>query len=284
MEPKLRHSGAEIFIPDRKPVDKGMTRTTHLAIAAHPDDMEILAYDGILKCFESDKEWFFGIIVTDGGGSPRGGPYTNYSDEEMKKVRRKEQKKAAVIGEYAGVAFLNYPSSEVRDPKNPNPKEDIKELLTLAKPSVIYTHNLADKHNTHVAVALRTIEGLRELPEELKPSHLYGCEVWGGLDWLVDEDKVVFDVSAHENLASSLLGVYDSQIWGGKKYDLATLGRRRANATYYASHAVDVAASMSFNMDLTPLIKDPTLDIREFILIHINRFAEDVKTRIEELL
>jgi len=60
--------------------------------------------------------------------------------------------------------------------------------------------------------------------------------VWRDLDWLVDSDKAPFDVSEHENLQAALLGVFDSQIAGGKRYDLASMGRRRANATYFESH------------------------------------------------
>ncbi len=41
---------------------------------------------------------------------------------------------------------------------------------------------------------------------------------------LPDEDKVAFDLSAQENLQMALLGVFDSQISGGKRYDLATMG------------------------------------------------------------
>ncbi len=126
---KLKNSGAEIFVPDNMPIDKAISRTTHMGIGAHQDDLEIVMYDGILRCFGSDKNWFFGVTVSNGSGSPRDGLYANYTDEEMQKVRKIEQKKAAVVGEYGAVAFLDYPTSEVKDPKNNNPKEDIKELL-----------------------------------------------------------------------------------------------------------------------------------------------------------
>ena len=59
----------------------------------------------------------------------------------------------------------------------------------------MYTHNLADKHETHVAVALRTIAAIRGLPEEERPARLLGCEVWRDLDWMLDEEKVVLDLS-----------------------------------------------------------------------------------------
>ena len=116
----------------------------------------------------------------------------------------------------------------------------------------MFTHNLADKHDTHVAVALQVIAAIRSLPASERPQKLYGCEVWRDLDWMVDSDKVAFDLSEHENLQAALLGVFDSQISGGKRYDLATMGRRRANATYYASHGVDVSRAMAYAMDLTP--------------------------------
>jgi len=284
MELTLRKEGYEIFIPDGAPLPGAIERTTHLGVAAHPDDLEIMAYHGILKCFGSPTDWFFGIVATDGAGSPRDGFYKRYSNEEMKSVRKKEQKKAAMVGEYGGVAFLNYTSGEVKEPKNLNPREDLRSLLSLARPSVVYTHNPADKHDTHVAVGLKTIAAIRELPAELRPEKLYGCEVWRDLDWLVDEDKVGLDVSEHQNLATSLVSVFDSQVSGGKGYDMATIGRRRAHATYHATHAVDVATSMIFALDLTPLITEPRLDIKEFICGHIQRFAADVSKRIEKLL
>ena len=130
---------------------------------------------------------------------------------------------------------------------------------------MVYTHNLADKHDTHVAVALRTIAAIRELPAEARPKRLYGCEVWRDLDWMIDSDKVVFQLDQHENLAAALLGVFDSQIAGGKRYDLATIGRRRAHATYHQSHGVDTAEMINFGMDLTPLIEDPSLDPGGFV-------------------
>jgi LmbE family N-acetylglucosaminyl deacetylase len=281
---KLRKTGNEIFIPDGSPLVDALRCTSHLGVASHPDDLEIMAYHGILKCFSSDQDCFFGVIATDGAGSPRDGFYKRYTDEEMKVVRKKEQKKAATVGEYSGVAFLNYTSSEIKDPRNPDPKEDIKELLTLAKPRVVYTHNPADKHDTHVATGLRTIQALRELPAELRPETVYGCEVWRDLDWMLDEDKIGLDVSAHQNLATSLVSVFDSQVAGGKGYDMATIGRRRAHATYYATHGVDVASSMIFAMDLTALVTDPSLDIKEFVCRYINRFAADVSRRIDKLL
>jgi len=284
MEMKFGKDTAEFFVPDGKSVQEALARTTHMGIGAHPDDLEIMAYHGILECFMKEDKRFLGVTVTDGAGSPRNGLYASYSDEEMRKVRRTEQKKAAVVGEYSGVLLLDYPSSAVKDPEKPDVRKDLRHLISAAKPSYVYTHNPADKHDTHVAVAVRVIEALRELPRNLHPQRLYGCEVWRDLDWMVDSDKVTFDVGAHENLATALAGVFDSQICGGKRYDLATMGRRRANATYFESHGTDITTAMIYAMDLTPLIRERKLDVTEYVLDHIDRFMQDVSLRIRKLL
>jgi LmbE family N-acetylglucosaminyl deacetylase len=277
---KLKLATAEIFVPDNLPDEEALRRTTHMAVSAHQDDIEIMAYDGVLKCFQQNDNWFTAVIVTNGSGSPRDDVYKNYTDSEMQVIRRKEQKKAAVVGEYSALALLDYPSSMVKDSSNKNTIEDLTNLFKLARPQFVYTHNLADKHDTHVSVALRVIEAIRQLAPDERPQKLYGCEVWRDLDWLVDEDKVCFDVSSHESLQAALLGVFDSQICGGKRYDLATMGRRRANATYFASHATDTTTGTNFAMDLTPLVKDTNLDVSSFVQEYIKHFAHDVAERV----
>jgi LmbE family N-acetylglucosaminyl deacetylase len=257
-----------------------LRRTTHIAVAAHQDDIEIMAIDGILKCFGQADLWFSGVTVTDGAGSPRVRLYKDYSDEQMRLIRVIEQKKAATVGGYAAQALLDFPSAIVKNSAEKGPVEDIMSLLKAARPEVVYTHNLADKHPTHVAVGIRTLQAIRRLPESERPKKLYGCEVWRDLGWMNDEEKVVFDTTAHENLQLALLGVYDSQISGGKRYDLATMGRRKANATYLASHEVDELEGMATGMDLTPLIEDPARDIQEYVQGFIQRFAEDVKKMV----
>jgi len=279
---EFKQTGALLFIPDGLHETRALERTTHMAVAAHQDDIEIIAYHGILECFGSEERWFTGVTVTDGSGSPRSGMYGRYSDADMQKVRKLEQRKAAIVGEYAAVALLDYPSSALRDPSKTGVVEDLRALLAAARPEVIYTHNLADKHDTHVAVALRTIQAIRSLPALSRPKSLYGCEVWRDLDWLPDDDKVAFDVGGHENLAAALIGVFDSQIAGGKRYDLATSGRRRAHATYHASHETDETTGMTFAMNLTPLIEDPELDVERYVMDHIRRFQDDVAARLRK--
>lgn len=271
---------ARVYVPDGQPADAALARTTHLGISAHQDDLEIMAVDGILKCFQQPDRWFTGVVVTNGSGSPRAGLYASTTDEEMQAIRVVEQQKAAIVGDYAAQVLLDYPSSVVKNSADARPVQDLAALIDAARPEVVYTHNLADKHTTHVAVVLRVIEAIRSLPAEARPARLYGCEVWRDLGWMLDGDKVVFDTSAQENLQEALLGVFDSQISGGKRYDLATMGRRRANATFFESHGVDDATGLAFGMDLTPLIVDPSMDAAAYVQTFIDRFANDVQTLI----
>lgn len=274
---------AELYVPDGLPAEPALARTTHLCIAAHQDDIEIMAAAPILECFQHPEKWFTGVVVTDGRGSPRNGLYEQYNDEEMRLVRFKEQRKAAFVGEYAAQILLDYPSKVVKDRAQTAPVEDLLQILRLTRPQVVYTHNFADKHDTHVAVASRVVQALRQLAPEERPQRLIGCEVWRALDWMQDEDKVAMDLSTRENLQFALLGVFDSQIAGGKRYDLASMGRRRANATYLESHGVDDAAGLSYGMDMTALMNDPQLDLSEFIAAFIERFAQDVQSRIRRV-
>jgi LmbE family N-acetylglucosaminyl deacetylase len=202
----------------------------------------------------------------------------------MRRVRKGEQKKAAFIGEYGALAMLDYTSAAVKGSEKDIVANDIASIIGVACPKVVYTHNLADKHDTHVATALRAIEAIRMLPEQARPEKVYGCEVWRGLDWLPDDAKVVLDVDAMQNLSAALLGVFDSQISGGKRYDLATQGRRLANATYAESHEVDKSGALTYAMDLTPLVADIDTDIAGYVKRYIDRLWDDVYSRISRLV
>lgn len=277
---KFHLDTAEIFIPDGQAEGQALARTTHLCFSAHQDDIEIMAATPIIDCFQQRDKWFTGVVVTDGRGSPRNGLYEHYSDEDMRLVRFKEQRKAAYVGEFAAQILLDFPSKIVKDASCTEPVDDLVAILRATRPQFVYTHNLADKHDTHVAVALRVIEALRKLDPAERPERVVGCEVWRALDWMVDTDKVTMDLSDHENLQFALLGVFDSQIAGGKRYDLASMARRRANATYFESHGVDNTTGMSYGMDLTPLINDTSIEPAAFVGGFMQRFVHDVKERV----
>jgi len=280
---QFHNSNTDLFIPDGAPLETALARTTHLCISAHQDDIEIMAYHGIAECFGQKDKWFAGVVATNGAGSPRSGIYGGYTDEEMQKVRLIEQRKAAYVGGYASQIQLGYTSSEVKNASETALVEDLKQILRAMQPEVVYLHNPADKHDTHIGVLLRSIAALRAVRDSVRPKKVYGCEVCRNLDWMPDEAKQVLPSSAKPNIAAALVGVFDSQISGGKRYDLATAGRRLANATYFASHGTDQETALSFAMDLTPLIEDPSLSIAEYVLGFIDSFRADVQRRLTPL-
>jgi LmbE family N-acetylglucosaminyl deacetylase len=281
---RLHQPSSEIYCWDGADPGQALQRTTHLGICAHQDDLEILALHGILSCFHQPGKAFSGVVVTNGAGSARDFEYASYSDEQMQAVRRVEQKKAAHIGEYAALLLLDHPSQVVKDSANDAVVEDLVALCTRAKPEVIYTHNLCDKHDTHVAVALRTISALRALSPEYRPKQVIGCEVWRDLDWLPDHLKVVMDVTRHDNLQAALIGVFDSQVAGGKRYDLAAAGRRKAHATFSESHGVDQSQGLIYGMDLTPLVHDTSLDPLAFAQQLVAALSADISERLSKFM
>jgi LmbE family N-acetylglucosaminyl deacetylase len=279
---KLHAPNAEIFIPDDSDETRALDRTTHLGIGAHADDLELMAIEGILACIRSSERWFTGIVVTDGAGSPQGARALDR--RELVELRRAEQREAAKLGGYSAMIQLGFSSEALkrRDAADGEfPTQDLQTIIAGARPEVVYTHGIADKHDTHVAVALRVLEACRGLPSEQRPKRVIGCEVWRDQDWLVDADKVLMPVEGDEDLQAALISVFKSQIDESKRYDLAALGRRRAHATFFESHAGDRYRGLTFGMDLTPLLDGG--DVRERAEQLIRRFESEVIARLERL-
>ena len=275
---------ARLMIPDGLAAPEALRRTTHLGIGAHQDDLEFMAFHGILACYDQKDRWFGGVTITDGRGSSRAGKFHDWTDDQIAAERIREQDAAAVIGQYAFMAQLGHPSKSVRDARETVVRDDLFRILEATRPEVVYLHNLADKHDTHVGCALRSIEALRRLPKADRPKKVYGCEVWRDLDWLVDSEKTPMPVSARPELARALNEVFATQIAGGKRYDLAVIGRRTANATFSQAHATDQESAMQWAMDLTPLVQDDSLDPIAYVTGFIDRLKADVTARLRQSL
>ncbi|QYY35792.1 PIG-L family deacetylase [Ruficoccus sp. ZRK36] len=271
----LQLTHADLYFPGES--TKAFGRTTHLGIGAHQDDLEFMALHGILAGYQSRERGFAGVTCTDGGGSARAGRFAEYSDEQMKAVRIEEQKAAARLGEYTFMAQLKHPSSIAKEKDLRTPLvADLVAILRECHPSIIYTHNPFDKHRTHVGVLMAVLEAIRQLPLRLRPTQVLGCEVWRGLDWLPDSLKLVLPVSGHDELARQLSAVFESQIEGGKRYDLAIEGRRRANATFLESHAVDHEEAVSYAIDLTALTRDDAPPLQAWADSVLTNFRHEI--------
>jgi LmbE family N-acetylglucosaminyl deacetylase len=271
---------ADVWAPDGSNLDIALARTTDLGVVAHQDDLEFMALAPIAACLDDPERWFTGVACTDGAGSARTGAFAGFSDDEMMAQRRDEQRRAATIGGYSAIFQLGHPSASIRGDGHATLVGELVEILDAARPVNVYTHNLADKHSTHLAAGVATVEAVRLLPVDRRPWRVIGIEGWRSLDWLGDDEKLLLDVSGRRDLASRLAAVFASQIEGGKRFDLAEEGRRRANATLLEPRAVDAAEELTFAMDLTPLAHNDDLDPVAFIAAAIDRFRNDVTTAL----
>lgn len=284
---KLTKNSASLFFQKNiyTSAEEALGAVTHLAIGAHQDDIEIMAMAGIAHCLTHADNQFGAITCTSGSGSARTGAFAHYTDQQMIEVRRQEQEAAAQMGHYAFLAQLGHQSNEIKNSEKKTALHtDLIELFRWCAPEVIYTHNLMDKHDTHVALALKLIEVLRQLPPERRPKKLIGCEVWRGLDWILESDKIAMDLNIGNQFVLDMVNIFASQVEGGKRYDLATLGRMHANSTFSESHSVDLSDKRWYGIDLTPLLIDPSLSPLKFVEQLQRNLFQDINQRINRYL
>ncbi len=253
---------------------ESLTRTTHLAMGAHQDDIEFFAFHGIAECYDANDKHFTGVTLTDGSGSPRQGKFAKLKPDELTEIRHQEQLDAAKIGKYNAILQLDYSSREVK--KRGTCLTALKSILSQCQANTVYIHNPFDRHPTHIASCIQCIDALRELPQEKHPKQLYGCEVWRDLDWLPEQYKITLPCSKYPKLQVQLNQAFRSQIEGGKRYDKAVMGRRLAHATFSQSHAVDQETGTTLAIDLMPLLKNEDLSITQFVDEVIDAFRNEL--------
>lgn len=282
---RLSRPDSDVFLPAPgrfATAEEALRKATHVCIAAHQDDVEIMSHDAISDCIDDpDTCAFVAVVVTDGAGAPRSGPFAGTSDAALRRLRRDEQRRAAELGGYAAAIQLAHPSTSVREAA-PEVVGDLAAILSIARPRILHLHQPADKHDTHVAVLLRCLEALRGLPESRRPETVLGIEVWRSLDWLDEEHRVALNSGRHPELALRLLGAHTSQIAGGKRYDVAAAGRRRANATFSTANTTDRFDGLTWAMDLTEVVRGRT-SLEDLLAAHLRRFREDCEARLARL-
>lgn len=243
----------EKYVPD----GFGNAPVKCIAVSAHKDDTEMFALKGIADCY--GKGGFVAVVLTDGGGCPRAPQYAGVSDEDMAELRTAEQKRVAAKGGYTALWLLEKSSAEVKECSDSLVGELAEILRQYPSVETLYLHNPFDAHPTHVAACVAAIKAVNLLNEDEKPRKIYGCEVWRGLDWLADRDRVALDVSGYDALAAALMDEFETQN-AAKRYDIAAQARRNANATFGHSHENDVSESVIYAVDMTSLAHGETLD------------------------
>ena len=274
---KLAAPAAEIVVADGDDVERALARTRVLGIGAHPDDLELMSWHAIAA--GRAQRSYSGIVVADGADSPRSAADTTASGDDVKRIRRDEQRRAAAIGDYAACVLLGYASADIKHSLNGALVADLAAVLAATRPDAVFTHSPCDLHDTHVAVTMHVIAAARTLPVDARPRALYGCEVWGGLDWLAAPERVAFDVGDATELGARLLAVFTSQL-RSKRYDEAALGRRRANAVFLEPRAIDRHQATELALDLSALLREPAPDVHAFVMGLVARAREAMSERV----
>ena len=261
------------------------TEVWSLVIGAHPDDIEFMAFSAIEEFRRNSGRKVAGIVCTDGRGSLLTGGSDANSRVELAKVRFREQVEAAELAGYAALAQLGHSSVALLGcDGRKDLVEELVGLIERLKPKVIYIHSLFDKHPTHLAVGAAGFAAVRMLAGKgIRPQRIYGCEVWRGLDWLNDEDKVILDAGEDVEFAQTLYRVFRSQILPGKRYDRAVVGRKFANATFHDPGARDATAMAELAVDLTGLLDVPARDVKGHLMGYVERFRNRICQAIEGL-
>jgi hypothetical protein len=126
------------------------------------------------------------------------------------------------------------------------------------------------------------LEALQKLPSSAQPKEIYGCEVWGDLDWVPHAHIIRLACHAPETLGPSLLRCFKSQVEGGKRYDRAALGRRHAQATFGNPTQPDSAPEVVLALDLRPLVQSK-LSPTEFLSPLLDLFRTETIARLAKL-
>lgn len=276
----FRNKTADLYVPDGKPIQDALTRTSHLGICSAQDELEVAALHGVIECFGNAKQWFAGVVCTDGAESARTSPYVECSDRQMAVIRMNEQKEASRIGQYGLLAQLNYPSGVIRDPKHTALSEDLADILTATRPKIVYTHNPLARNDTHISIFVSVVEALRRVHPGRRPEKLYCCETWRGLEWVPETDRVVLDVSERTHLGDALLGLYDTQLADGLRFDQIFRARREANAGLLLSHRYPNAKQVIYAIDMSRLMSEDSINTLDFVVDLIDRFSDDIRERL----
>jgi len=179
-----------------------------LAIAAHPDDIEISAGGTLLKYIDSGHSVKLCVVTSGNIG------HYNYTKEELAAIRRAEQQESAdMMG--AEVIFLDF---DERIIDGHDERNAIINAIRWADPDVIFTHDPTDNsldHNvvgnivSHALLCLKWKNQKTEYPPISKLPAVFFWETAGGLNF---QPQQYVDITDYMEKKRELLSCHKSQV------------------------------------------------------------------------
>ncbi len=235
-----------------------------LAISPHPDD-DALGAGGTMALAAGEGRGVFSVYVTDGSGSPRKEPAI--SNEEMAACRETEALRSLRALGAAGGFFLRRDSRQTTGTEGRIITDEIKEIVGFLKPVEIYLPAPYERHKTHQACLLLTIDALRgavKWPVKVLGYGLWGC-FWG------EKRRVARDISAVIRKKVEAVLAHASQI-DYKDYHQGILGKNNCEAVFQSSHEVQKASFIETFCDLSELLDRKDLSLRDWARMDFEDF------------
>ena len=180
-------------------------------VAAHPDD-EVLGCGGTLLKHVSNGDKVFVLFVSDGVSARYKTSEKNKCKNEILK-REKMSRKAAKIGKFTIVNFLNLKNLELHTYPHNFLTNIIFSYFKKYKPDIVYTHYEHDLNVDHYHTFFSTFVASRP-NSEFKIKKLLSFEIPSSTDWGINSNNKIFnpnyfvDISKFSKKKELLLNQY----------------------------------------------------------------------------
>ncbi len=220
-----------------------------LAVAAHPDDLEILCGGTIARYVREGHE----VVMCHATRGNRGS-YVHTSDE-IAQIRGEEARRAA---EVAGAEYvsLGLSDSEV-NAADPDQRRAVIDLVRAARPDVIITHASGDYMSDHNEVSKLVFDcsfhATLPLFETERPHHglvtpIYFMDTVMGLGFVPTE---YVDVTDTIDVKVAMLEAHESQLTWLRDHDGVDIVENMKTATAYRGLQCGVRYAEGFTQCLT---------------------------------
>ncbi len=203
-----------------------------LAVAAHPDDLEILCGGTLARYVREGHE----VTMCHVGAGDKG--TTTMSSAEITPIRRREAERAAAIAGARSVT-LGIPDGEI-SASDPQQRLLMVDVVRQARPDVVLTHSPTDymtDHDeaSHLAFNASFIANLPRLetehpPLDVKAPALFHMDTLAGLGF---EPTEWVDITDDFETKVAMLSAHESQVgWLGDHEDVDILDQIRVTGRF----------------------------------------------------